>query len=155
MAQNALDYTRQYGAIISGEPQVVLSRDASVAEVAALGFGQWIFQEGCVVPMHIVIVKGDLDARRVLPDAALPPDQKIPVKYLVYVYDMNLKRVIATYGDPTGGIVKKALSDPTLPDDTSGGTGNPVFGSPDSPLPCKPVQFPNPNGTYVSTPPSH
>ena len=58
MAQNALDYTRQYGAIISGEPQVVLSRDASVAEVAALGFGQWIFQEGCVVPMHIVIVKG-------------------------------------------------------------------------------------------------
>jgi hypothetical protein len=65
MAQSTLDYTREPGAIISGEPQVVLSRDASVAEVAALGLGQWNFQAGCVVPMHIVILKGDLDVRRV------------------------------------------------------------------------------------------
>jgi hypothetical protein len=155
MAQSTLDYTREHGAIISGEPQVVLSRSATPAEVTQLGYGQWIFQAGCVVPMYIVILKGDLDARSVLPDAALPPDQKIPVKYLVYVYDMNLTRIIATYGDPTGAVVKKALGDPTLPDGTSGGTGNPVFGSPDSPLPCNPVQFPDPNGNYVSTPPSH
>lgn len=142
MAQSTLDYTREHGAIISGEPQVVLSRKASVDEVAALGFGQWNFQAGCVVPMQIVILKGELDARSVLPDAALPAGQKIPVKYLVYVYDMNLNRIIATYGDPTGAVVKKALGDPTLPEDTSGGTGNPVFGSPDNLLPCKPVQFP-------------
>ena len=67
----------------------------------------------------------------------------MPVKYLVYVYDMNLNRIIATYEDPTGGIVKKALGDPTLPDDTLGGTGNPVFGSPEQPLPCEPVTIPD------------
>jgi hypothetical protein len=102
--------------------------------------------------MHIVILKGDLDARGVI-EAVIPPDQKLPVKYLAYVYDLNIHEIVSTYGDPTGGVVKQALGDPTLPDDTSGGTGNPVFGSPAQPLPCKPVPFPpDSSGSGTSTP---
>jgi len=102
--------------------------------------------------MHIVIVKGDLDARAVI-EAAIPPDQKLPVKYLVYIYDLNIHEIIPTYGDPTGGIVKQALGDPMLPDPPPEGTGHPVSGSPAQPLPCKPVLFPpDASGSDVATP---
>jgi hypothetical protein len=152
LAEDALAYTRERGAVLSGEPQVVLSRDVSLAELAALGLGKWYFNPGCVVPMHIVIVTGDLNARGVI-EAAIPPDRKLPVKYLIYVYDLNIHELVSTYGDQTGGIAKGALGDPTLPDPPPGGTGNPIFGSPAQPFPCKRVPFPpDASGSDGATP---
>lgn len=142
VAQRVLAFTRENVKIRSGEPVVVLSRPVTPSELSQLGLGTWNFAPGCVPRLWLVIVKGDLDLRGLMP-AALPPDRGIPVKYIAYTYDLNLDEIIGYIGDPDGAQVKQALGDPTLPDADPSTLPNPGFGvGGGQPIPCQRTTIP-------------
>ena len=143
IAQDALTFTLANVNIKSGQPQVALSLPVTGEALNSLGFGAWTFEQGCEIPMQVVIVKGDFDVQPAMP-ASIPDGQGLPAKYIVYVYDVRIREYIAMFGDPTGALVKYALGDPTLPDPAPSGTGNPTF---PMPIPCDPTPKQVPGAT--------
>lgn len=143
IAQDALAFTMANVNIKGGEPQVVLSLPVTGEALNSLGLGTWTFEQGCEIPMQVVIIKGNFDVQPAMP-ATIPDGQELPATYIVYVYDVRIVEHIAMFGDPTGALVKQALGDPTLPDPDSSGMGNPTF---PMPIPCDPTPIEVPGAT--------
>lgn len=110
----ALEYARQRAVIYSGTPQVLLSRPVTSDELAALGLSCLYFGTIEKPPLIMVILKGDFGRLDFGSTTATPR-----FKYVVYAFDVWAAEATLTVGTPNGGLLRKALNDPTLPDDAS------------------------------------
>lgn len=129
--ERALVYIEERVTVLSGEPEVAFSRRVMDGELNALGIGAWSFEPGCAIPMDVVIIRGDLDVRGAWP-MSIPAGTPVATRYLVLVYDARLAEPIASFGDPTGGLVQQALNEqPAASPDF--GLSPPVF---PEPIPC-------------------
>lgn len=152
IAEDALARTIERVEIRSGQPTVVLSLPLVGEALNELGLGTWTFEQGCQIPMQVVIIHGDFDARPMQP-ASVPDAAAIPARYIVSVYDARIGEPIATFSDPDGSLVKQALQDPSLPDADASGMGRPTF---PLPIPCDPapVELPGASGNDLSASPT-
>jgi len=137
LAQEAVDRLVQTGAVKSGTPEVVFVRQVSPADMAELGFGDWAHEEGCDIPLTVVIIKGDFDLSNMYGVAEGP----VPAIYYARIYDTRIGAELASYGAEDGSMVKGALNDPSLPDPSSAPNG---YGYP---IPCDPTPIEAPGAT--------
>jgi hypothetical protein len=114
----ALDYTR-HTFIALQEPRVVLARRVVAAELPSLGFESLAFLTE-EPPLMLVIVRGDFDITRgTLGTSKLDPTNwHWRVSHIAYVYDLLAGMPILTLTSPRGSLFRRALNDPTLPEDT-------------------------------------
>ncbi|MBW4575999.1 MAG: hypothetical protein KME08_12025 [Aphanothece sp. CMT-3BRIN-NPC111] len=116
VGQSAIDYTRDQFTILSGTPEVVLTRRMTAAEFSVTGLGQMGFGGG-EPPIMLVVVKGDFDVsnfgRFRAFDSSSSPTQ---VKYIGYVFDLRAGMPCLTATGLTGEYFRRALNDPSLPD---------------------------------------
>jgi hypothetical protein len=117
IGQAAIDHTLAQFSIMSGSPQVLLTRSITVKDLPSLGLPKINFA-ALEPPLMLVILKGDFDISN------LPGGGNIPksnwhwrVGYIAYVMDLKAGLPTLTMGSPQGGIFRKALNNPNLPDD--------------------------------------
>jgi hypothetical protein len=110
----AIEYTRQNLNIISGTPQVVLNRSVTIPELPNLGLAA-MSTPANPPPTWLVILKGDFDVSN-LPGGA-GPMQQLKATYIAYVFDLRAGTPTLVQTSLTGGEFRKALNDPSLPDD--------------------------------------
>lgn len=112
IGQHAVDQLKVTAKSVDGAPQVVLTRPVTTAELPALGLqGFGTIWERCEEPpLVLVVLQGDFDVT-----GRVKGQSK--VKYVAYVYDLStgMAPFTAWSGDGTG--LKKALNDPSQPDD--------------------------------------
>lgn len=96
-----------------GPSEVLLSRPVTYDEMPKLGLG-CLGNSSSIEepPLVLVILKGDFIWN--LPGDSSPTGH---FKYAVYVIDLWAPGAIYITGSRTGGLVKKALNDPSLPDE--------------------------------------
>lgn len=110
----AVQYAIDWGEVLSGTPQVMLSRLVTWDDYLTLGLGcppsKVTFEEP---PLALVILKGDL--LPVGPGLATFPD----VKYIAYVFDLWADAPTSKIWSADGVTFRIALNDPSLPDGNS------------------------------------
>jgi len=111
----ALEYTRENGSIVSGEPQILLSRPVTAEDLREAGIPGPNYSPTCLFPMYLVILKGDFDVSGSIPPltTVYAPD---PSTYIADIYSADTQIFIGMAGDKTGAMFKKILGDPTPPD---------------------------------------
>jgi hypothetical protein len=67
-------------------------------------------------PMMLVIVKGDFDIIGLYGTGSPPPEHP-RAKYILYIYNLQTGGPTAITSSQNGGTFRKALNDPSLPDD--------------------------------------
>jgi hypothetical protein len=100
----------------SGTPEVALARLVTSDDLTAMGLPSEDYSY-CTDPpaLMLVIVKGDFDMTSM--GGLGPPIAHPRAKYVVYVFDLGAGvPTIVTYS-PNGGRLRRALNDPSLPDD--------------------------------------
>jgi hypothetical protein len=134
----ALDFTREQVGMLSGQPEVVFSQTMSPDELLSVGLYAGVYEPGCDIKFHVVVVKGDVDVRGTFP-APVAHDVVIPARYIAYLYDLKADGSLAHFMTSDDGARFKALlGDPTLPDLVT-----PIVPpTNDPPYPCEPFVAP-------------
>jgi hypothetical protein len=140
VAQVALDYTKASGYVNSGTPQVALARSVNNDELLKLDLDTIPFSTIEQPPLVLVILKGDFMVN--MPRAVANNGPR-PAQYIGYVYDLWAGLPTLTITAPHGGVFRKALNDPSLPDD-----------NPAAPQKPNPGAFAPANGGVTNTPPT-
>ncbi len=115
VGQFAVEFAQHRAAIYSGVPQVMLTRSITNDELGALGLDCIYFGTIEKPPLMLVILKGDFGRVGYGTNTASPH-----FKYVVYVFDEWAANATSTIGVVNGGLLRIALNDPTLPNDTPG-----------------------------------
>lgn len=95
VGQAALNYTLANSdkfAVLSGTPQVVLTRPIKVADFPSWGFGEVGFA-GNSPPMMLVVVKGDFDTTNFIRSVSAHPltaIQRTKFQYIAYIFDLGV-----------------------------------------------------------------
>lgn len=122
----AIEYTRQNLEILSGTPQILLNRLVTPTEapdlVGLISIGYSLDSP----PWRLVILKGDFDVSD-LPGGLVGPNHRLKATYIAYIYDLRAGEPTLIETSLTGGIFRKALNDPTLPDDNPPVTPDPSY----------------------------
>ena len=118
IAALALEYSRENGSVVSGEPQILLSRPVTAEDLREAGISGPNYAPTCPYPMYLVILKGDFDVSGSIPTLTVGYVPQ-PVSYLADIYSADAQGFIGMAGDTTGAMFKKVLGDPTLPDSTT------------------------------------
>ncbi len=116
VGQVAQDYTQAIGYLHSGESKVLLTRPVTRDDLPKLGLDSINFA-GQDPPLMLVILKGDFDTSSI-PRMTVPSTPR-RVSYIAYVFDLWAGEPALTITSPNGGVLRKALNDPTLPNDGS------------------------------------
>lgn len=100
-------------------PQVRLVRPVTRVDVEALGLG-CLGEFGAIEepPFMLVILKGEFSFES-MPGANLAVNDS-PVNYVAYVFDLWSAEAVYLTSSKTGATFRKALNDPTLPENPSG-----------------------------------
>ena len=110
VAQASLDYTHDRFPNQGTDPKVVLNRFVRAADLPALGFEGINFNPER--PMALVILKGDFDV-----SSLARSNKRIQGAYIAYVFDLDTGVPTFIGTSRLGGNFRRALNDPTLPDD--------------------------------------
>ncbi len=117
MGDYAIEYTRARFQILSGTPEVLVSRQVTSIELRALGLDapDFVCEEP---PLTLVILKGDFDANNMPGIGKLMDTSSARVSYIAYVFDMlsGIPTAILTADTPSDFAL--ALNDPTIPTST-------------------------------------
>lgn len=117
IGQLAVEFARGHHTIRSGEPQVLLTRPTTLHELTAMGLGEHDVESIERPPLMLVLLKGDFyPFPKPGADESSSADQHIT--YVAYVYDLWGGTPLIIQESKDGGIFKKVLNDPTLPDAT-------------------------------------
>lgn len=121
--QAAINYTLANSSeftILGGTIKTVFTRPITAAQFSSIGFGEVNFI-GEEPPMMLVVVKGDFDTTDFVPsfsnDSQPTPKERTKAKYIAYVFDLRAGRPTLTTTALTGEYFRKALNDPSLPDE--------------------------------------
>jgi hypothetical protein len=88
-----------------------------LADLPALGLTEIGFA-GDVPPLMLVIVHGDIDITQTQTASLVVPAMRRPrVKYIAYVFDLRAGVPTLMETSIRGGKFRRALNDPSLPDD--------------------------------------
>lgn len=115
VGQAAISYTKSKFPLISGDVHIALIRPVTTAELPGLGFGTFEFGSIEVPPLMLVILKGDFGVGDKLGSTISQEPGR--AQYIAHVFDLWAGVPIITGISPRGGHFRKALNDPTLPDD--------------------------------------
>lgn len=104
----------RFSVIPGGEPPVVvLNRRLGAGDLACLGLPS-VPGLPADEPLRLVIVHGYLDPGD---DTSVASAYSVPVHYIGFVYVERQAALTLRIGSPNGGAFRRALNDPTLPDD--------------------------------------
>lgn len=119
VGQFAQNYAKQQLRAIA-TPQVLLTRLVDTQALADLGLGCGVSLTAIEQPpMILTILKGDFDFRGAAPGfSQLPRPVANKDSYVVYVFDAWVDTPMVILPSYDGALVKKALQDATLPDNT-------------------------------------
>jgi hypothetical protein len=85
-------------------------------ELLAVGIYAGVYEPGCDIRFHVIVVKGDFDTRGTFP-APVAHDVVIPAKYIAYLYDLKAEGSLAHFmTSDDGARFKSLLGDSSLPD---------------------------------------
>jgi hypothetical protein len=129
IGQFALQYTKAHYNVLSGSPQVVLTKAVKKDDLPALGLDSINFASIEQPPLMLVIVKGDLGGMQMLGGVIASVKDKWHFSYVAYVFDLKAAEPALQISSPHGGTFRKALNDFSLPDDndTTIATAKPAF----------------------------
>jgi hypothetical protein len=123
IGQKAVAFAREHGTVRSGEPQVLLTRPVTFDQLTALGLGKHESETIEKPPLMMVILKGDFSpfpkpgaGEGAAPGQSPSQTEADRITYVAYVYDLWGGIPIIIQESKDGGIFKKALNDPALPD---------------------------------------
>ncbi len=150
VAEWAKRHVSNFVNIASGSPQVLLSRTVRASELPTLGlpFGNVNVVDGAP-PLVLVVLRGDFrsDGQLFAGGNAPPAAQVAQVKYVALVYDLWAGLPTSVYISPNGGLLRRVLNDPSLPDDPSPPATAPTARPQDYTIPNPPLP---PGATPVS-----
>lgn len=115
MITAALEHSRFHDAIVSGEPEVLLTMPGWPQTMHDLGLSIGNWDPACQRPFYLVILKGDFDATSLFPGRST---ERLG-KYVAYVFDLTAGApgdVTSTIVSTNGSAFKHVLKDPSLPD---------------------------------------
>ena len=139
LTQAALKYTNDNYPSITGTPTVILIRPITANQLPSLGFGEVSYAGTEEPPLMLVILKGDFDITSLF-SGLQPRKVDTRVKYIAYVYDLRAGLPMLTAPSTNGGKLRRALNDPSLPDDPTAEPGEAVTpGAPAVPMPPQPT----------------
>ena len=127
VAQVALDYTNASGYVQNGTPQILLARSIQNAELPQLDRDSVPVSTIEAPPLVLVILKGDFVVNT---PRGIASDGPRPAQYIGYVYDLWAGEPTLMITAPHGGIFRKALHDPSLPDDNPAAPPQAHLGTP-------------------------
>jgi hypothetical protein len=130
-SQYTISWARRFHQIHSGTPQVLLARPATTEELPSLGL-DCIAPAGEYdkIPLVMVILKGDFDFNQL---SVIGSSYKaVADSYVLYLVDLKDAGPIYVRGSLHGGLFRKALNDPSLPEDYPRQTKD----LPVTPFPC-------------------
>lgn len=112
--QVALDYTLARFKVLSGTPNVVVTRRATTNDLSSLGFptDRYDSEDN---PLMLIVLKGDFDVTNMGRRANSKWHKQ--VDYIVYLFDLRAGVPTLTQTSAKGGILRNLLNDPSLPDD--------------------------------------
>ncbi len=117
VAQFAVEYTQQEFRVLSGSPQVVLTRSVKAGELEGLGLDPVNLASIEEPPLMLVIVKGDFGLGTTT--ASTLDRDRWRFSYISYVFDEWSARSASTVASAKGGVFRKVLNDPSLPNDNT------------------------------------
>lgn len=117
IGQYAVDYTTHHFQVITGTPQVVLVKSVKAEDLPGLGLDSVSFESVEKPPLVLVIVKGSFGFGNISAAISLSAMKKWQATYVSYVFDIWSAEAASTITSVNGGIFRKVLNDPTLPDD--------------------------------------
>lgn len=117
VGQVAIDYTRTRFNILSKEPQVVIARPVTTDDLSDLGLPTDDYDPQDF-PQMLVVLKGDFDVSNLFIGGKNSPNTwHKRVNYIAYIFDLRAGAPMLTQTSAKGGILRKLLNDPTLPND--------------------------------------
>lgn len=112
----ALQYVEDSHLVLSGTPEILLSRPLNPADFTALGLGCLpSYSTIEVPPLAMVILKGHFRSNQLGTSLAEPSAADDPPGYLGFVFDLWAGTPAATINSPYGAMLGAALNDPSLP----------------------------------------
>lgn len=114
VGQVALNYTSARFKVLSGTPNVVVARKPTINDLSALGFptNEYDPEDN---PLMLVVLKGDFDVSNIRGRANSKWHRQ--VEYIAYLFDLRAGVPTLTQTSAKGGILRKLLNNPSLPDD--------------------------------------
>lgn len=103
---------------------VMLAQQVTLEQVASMGLGCYNFASIETPPLVLVILKGNFMSGG--GSGYSVPGGQSTAKYIALVYDMWAGTPTIVVDSPNGGGFRKALNDPTLPDDAAPGAPTPM-----------------------------
>ena len=143
----AVAYTHARFRVVSGEPQILLTRSVTARELPTLGLSTINFA-GAEPPLTLVVLKGDFDVKALGRTLTLPEWR---VNYIAYVFDLKAGMPTLTEVSRTGGRFRTVLNDPSLPEEKFDSVRQPDVGSQIAPPQFAPT--PENKLPYGATPP--
>jgi hypothetical protein len=116
LGEYAVQYATNMHEVSGDPPQVLLARLVAPSDFPTLGLGcppDFVAIEQ--PPLALVILKGDLR-----PNMPGMQPTIFPVKYIAYVFDLWADTPTIEISSRDGGVFRKALNDPTLPESDGG-----------------------------------
>ena len=117
VGQFAVEYTQQEFRVLSGSPQIALTRSVKANELEGLGLDPVNLESIEEPPLMLVIVKGDFGLGTTT--ASTLDRDRWRFSYISYVFDVWSARSTSTVASAKGGVFRKVLNDPSLPDDST------------------------------------
>jgi hypothetical protein len=116
VGQVAIAVTMSRFPSLSGTPQLTLARPVTPDDLTAMGLPSEDYSY-CTEPpaLMLVIVKGDFDMTSM--GGPIPATAHPRATYVVYIFDLRAGVPITVTYSPNGGRLRRALNDPSLPDD--------------------------------------
>jgi len=115
LGKAAIEYTNVRFRIVSGTPEVRVSRPVAASELPALGLTSVDRMLSKSVPLGLVVLKGDFDLTGGFP--GYTSERNLRIQYIAYVIDLETGLPISWQTARTGGALRLALGDPSLPDE--------------------------------------
>lgn len=117
VGQVAVNYTRARFNILSEKHQVVVARPVTTGDLSALGLPTDDYDPQDY-PQMLVVLKGDFDVSNLFIGGKNSPDTWHEwVNYIAYIFDLRAGSPMLTQTSAKGGILRKLLNDPTLPNE--------------------------------------
>lgn len=129
--ENSLRLFEDRQIVQTGEPELLLSRDATIRELQDTGIMVMNYDPDCSTAFHIVVFHGVFNVASLSPGTirADVKSQMEPAQYVAYIYNAESGNLAGVVSDVSGARFREILGDETLPDSDT--LPSPRFGSVD------------------------
>ena len=144
VAQDTVAMPAERDAILDGTPTVIYSEGVTDELLLSTGLSHSRFEDGCSIPLQLVVVQGSFDMTPLLPSSPQVSGTVLEASYVAFTYDVrhgfDTPILMELSYDQDGSMLKALMDNPLLPDPA---VPRPPLTDADIVVePCEPTLFP-------------